>query len=119
VAFSLLTLDDMAEWQRIVLTGAAAAAATIRHIRITAIDKAHLWASAKQQEEGATASGIIKADGSTGTIGAETLVHLDAGAIRLVARMRGLKGPGTGDLVGVRVDQARVHLFDGAGARLG
>ncbi|HXV91460.1 MAG TPA: ABC transporter ATP-binding protein [Gemmatimonadales bacterium] len=52
-------------------------------------------------------------------LGAETLVHLDAGAVRLVARIRGLKGPGTGDLVGVRVDQTRVHLFDATGARLG
>ena len=52
-------------------------------------------------------------------LGAETLVHLDAGAVRLVARIRGLKGPGAGDLVGVRVDQARVLFFDGAGARLG
>jgi ABC-type sugar transport system ATPase subunit len=52
-------------------------------------------------------------------LGAETLVHLDGGGVRLVARIRGLKGPGTGDLVGVRVDPARVHLFDGAGARLG
>ena len=51
-------------------------------------------------------------------LGAETLVHLDAGAARLVARIRGLQGPGAGDVVGVRVDPERVHLFDAAGARL-
>jgi multiple sugar transport system ATP-binding protein len=51
-------------------------------------------------------------------LGAETLVHLDAGAVRLVARVRGLKAPGTGDLVGVWLDLERLHRFDHTGARL-
>lgn len=51
-------------------------------------------------------------------LGAETLVHLDAGPVRLVARIRGLQSPGAGDVVGMRVDPERVHLFDAAGARL-
>jgi multiple sugar transport system ATP-binding protein len=51
-------------------------------------------------------------------LGAETLLHLEAGAVRLVARVRGLAAPAAGDPVGVRVDPAHVHLFDAGGARL-
>ena len=52
-------------------------------------------------------------------LGSDTLVHLDAGGARLVAKVPGLPllAPGMG--VGVQVEQANVHLFDAAGARVG
>lgn len=50
-------------------------------------------------------------------LGAETLVHVDAGGVRLVARLRGLKAPAVGVRVGVRLDPARLHRFDAAGTR--
>jgi multiple sugar transport system ATP-binding protein len=51
-------------------------------------------------------------------LGSETLVHVEAGASRLVARVRGLKAPAVGDRVGIRIDAARLHLFDGDGVRV-
>ena len=51
-------------------------------------------------------------------LGAETLVHLDVGEARLVARVRGLKAPRAGDHVGVKIESARLHVFDAHGARL-
>ncbi len=50
-------------------------------------------------------------------LGAETLVHLDVGTTRLVARMRGLRAPAVGDRVGVRIDAGDLHVFDGRGVR--
>jgi len=50
-------------------------------------------------------------------LGAETLVHLDVGTTRLVARMRGLRAPAVGDRVGGRIDAGDLHVFDGRGVR--
>jgi len=52
-------------------------------------------------------------------LGAETLVHLDAGAQGLIARLPGLVEVRAGDQVGFRLDQHHLHLFDAAEARLG
>jgi multiple sugar transport system ATP-binding protein len=52
-------------------------------------------------------------------LGNETLVHLDAGGERLVARVPGIATAAPGTQVGVQIDGAQIHLFDAAGARLG
>jgi ABC-type sugar transport system ATPase subunit len=52
-------------------------------------------------------------------LGSDTLVHLDAGGTRLVAKVPGIPALVTGARVSVQVEQANVHLFDAAGARLG
>jgi ABC-type sugar transport system ATPase subunit len=52
-------------------------------------------------------------------LGAETIVHLDAGGQTLVARLPGLVDVRPGDRVGVKVDRRHLHLFDAAGERLG
>jgi multiple sugar transport system ATP-binding protein len=51
-------------------------------------------------------------------LGAETLVHLDAGGQRIVARVDGLPDFRPGDRVGITFDPRQIHLFDGAGTRL-
>src|SRR5881296_3621000 len=51
-------------------------------------------------------------------LGAETLVHLVAGGQALIARLPGLVELRAGDVVGVRLDRRRLHLFDVAGERL-
>ena len=51
-------------------------------------------------------------------LGAETLVHLDAGGQPLVARVPGLRDFRPGDRVGVKIDRQHVHLFDAAGERI-
>jgi ABC-type sugar transport system ATPase subunit len=51
-------------------------------------------------------------------LGSETLVHLDAGGQRLVARLPGFADVRVGTQVGVKLDKRRLHLFDAAGAPL-
>ena len=51
-------------------------------------------------------------------LGAETLVHLSAGGLPLVARLPGLVELRAGDSVGVKLDRRHLHLFDVAGERL-
>ncbi len=51
-------------------------------------------------------------------LGNETLVHLDAGGQPIVARVPGIPGIAAGNRVGVQPDLARLHFFDGDGARL-
>jgi len=51
-------------------------------------------------------------------LGAETLVHLDAGGQRVVARVGGFPDFRPGDRVGVTLDPHHLHLFDAAGERL-
>src|SRR6266568_1360406 len=51
-------------------------------------------------------------------LGAETLVHLDAGGQQLVARLPGIVDVRVGDRVGFRLDRRHLHLFDVAEARL-
>jgi len=50
-------------------------------------------------------------------LGADTLVHVDVGTTRLIARVRGLKAPAVGDHVGVRIDAGDLHVFDSRGVR--
>jgi len=52
-------------------------------------------------------------------LGSDTLVHLDAGGARIVAKVPGIPALGPGARVGVQVDLTNLHLFDAAGARLG
>src|SRR3989440_7209837 len=52
-------------------------------------------------------------------LGADTLIHLDAGGHRVVARVGGFSDFRPGDRVGVTLDRRHVHLFDAAGARPG
>lgn len=49
-------------------------------------------------------------------LGSETLVHLNAGGQRLVARLPGFADVRVGTRVGVKVDRRRLYLFDAAGA---
>jgi multiple sugar transport system ATP-binding protein len=51
-------------------------------------------------------------------LGSDALVHLEAGGASLVARVPGIPTLGVGDVVGVQLDPAHIHLFDAAGARL-
>ena len=51
-------------------------------------------------------------------LGAETLVHLDAGGQSLVARVAGFADLRPGDKIGAKLDRQHLHLFDAAGARL-
>src|SRR5438094_7737055 len=51
-------------------------------------------------------------------LGSETLVLLNAGGQRLVARLPGFADVRVGMRVGVNVDRRRLHLFDAAGAPL-
>ncbi|HKE91684.1 MAG TPA: ABC transporter ATP-binding protein [Gemmatimonadales bacterium] len=52
-------------------------------------------------------------------LGSDTLVHLDAGGVALVAKVQGIPLMRAGDKVGVRIDPMQLHLFDASGARLG
>jgi multiple sugar transport system ATP-binding protein len=52
-------------------------------------------------------------------LGADTLIHLDTGGQRVVARVSGFPDFRPGDHVGVTLDPRHLHLFDAAGARLG
>ena len=51
--------------------------------------------------------------------GPETVVHLDAGENRLIARIPGFFEMPPGSQVGVTVDSTQVHFFDSSGIRLG
>ncbi len=51
-------------------------------------------------------------------LGSETLVHLEAGDLALVARVPGIASFEVGAPVGVKLDPLRLHLFDAAGARI-
>ncbi|HEX9705660.1 MAG TPA: ABC transporter ATP-binding protein [Gemmatimonadales bacterium] len=51
-------------------------------------------------------------------LGSETLVHLDAEGQRLIARLPGLVELAVGELVGVKFERRRLHMFDAAGGRL-
>ena len=50
--------------------------------------------------------------------GADTLVHLDAGEVRVIARIPGLPPIATGGTVGIGFDPAQIHFFDSSGIRL-
>ena len=52
-------------------------------------------------------------------LGSDTLVHLDAGGVAVVAKVLGIPLIRAGDRVGVRIDANQLHLFDATGARLG
>jgi len=51
--------------------------------------------------------------------GADTLVHLDAGGLRVTARIPGLPPIAAGVIVGLGFDPAQIHCFDSSGIRLG
>jgi multiple sugar transport system ATP-binding protein len=51
-------------------------------------------------------------------LGADTLVRLDAGDQKLVARVPGIPDWRPGDRVGVKLDRQKLHLFDAAGERI-
>ncbi len=51
-------------------------------------------------------------------LGAETVVHLDAGGQGLVARVAGIPAIPEDARVGLRVESAHLHYFDSAGKRL-
>src|SRR6266566_2005674 len=53
------------------------------------------------------------------SLGADTLIHLDTGGQRVIARVAGFPDFRPGDQVGVTLDQKHLHLFDAGGARLG
>src|SRR2546429_2217261 len=50
---------------------------------------------------------------------AETVIHLDTGSQRVVARLAGRPDFRSGDRVGVTLDRQHLHLFDAGGSRLG
>jgi len=52
-------------------------------------------------------------------LGADTLIYVDTGGQRVVARVGGFPDFRPGDRVGVTLDPRHLHLFDAAGARLG
>src|SRR5256884_2284438 len=52
-------------------------------------------------------------------LGADTLIHVDAGGQRVVARVGGFPDFRPGDRVGVTLDRQHLHLFDAAGGRPG
>ena len=49
-------------------------------------------------------------------LGHETLVHADVGDVRLVVRAPGMVALSSGDRVHLRIDPARLHLFDAPAA---
>jgi ABC-type sugar transport system ATPase subunit len=51
-------------------------------------------------------------------LGSDTLVHLVAGEVQLMAKVPGIPGLADGDLVGLRIDSAHLHRFDATSARL-
>ena len=51
-------------------------------------------------------------------LGADTLIHLDTGGQRVIARVAGLPDFRPGDPVGVTLDRNQLHLFDAGGVRL-
>lgn len=51
-------------------------------------------------------------------LGSDTLVHLVAGTVTLVAKVPGIPALAEGEIVGVRVTTEHLHRFDAAGARL-
>jgi len=52
-------------------------------------------------------------------LGSDTLVHLDAGGVAVVAKVQGIPLIRAGDKVGIRIDPMQLHLFDATGVRLG
>src|SRR2546429_9730727 len=50
-------------------------------------------------------------------LGADTLIYVDTGGQRVVARVGGFPDFRPGDRVGVTLDPRHVHLFDAAGGR--
>ena len=52
-------------------------------------------------------------------LGADTLIHLDAGGHPIIARLAGFPDFRPGDRVGITLDRHHLHLFDAAGERLG
>src|ERR1051325_9388082 len=52
-------------------------------------------------------------------LGADTLIHVDTGGQRVIARVAGFPDFRPGDQVGVTLDRKHLHLFDAGGARLG
>jgi multiple sugar transport system ATP-binding protein len=51
-------------------------------------------------------------------LGSDTLVHLVAGEVTLVAKVPGIPAIADGDLVGVRVETSHLHRFDTTGVRV-
>ena len=51
-------------------------------------------------------------------LGADTLIHLDTGGQRVIARVPGFPDFRPGDQVGVTLDRNHLHLFDASGVRL-
>ena len=51
-------------------------------------------------------------------LGADTLIHVDAGGQRVVARVAGFPDFRPGDQVGITLDRNHLHLFDAGGVRL-
>ena len=51
-------------------------------------------------------------------LGSETLIHLTAGGLPLVARLPGFADVRVGTRVGVKLDRRKLYLFDAAGAPL-
>ena len=51
-------------------------------------------------------------------LGPDTVVHLDAEAVPLVARVAGFPTLAVGERVGIAIDGAEVHFFDSSGVRL-
>ncbi|OLC70984.1 MAG: hypothetical protein AUH78_19485 [Gemmatimonadetes bacterium 13_1_40CM_4_69_8] len=72
----------------------------------------HVSLCGEDQGVGNAAVGVVE------PLGAETLVHLVAGGQALIARLPGLVELRAGDVVGVKLDRRRLHLFDVAGERL-
>ncbi len=72
----------------------------------------HVSLCGEDQGMGNAAVGVVE------PLGAETLVHLVAGGQALIARLSGLVELRAGDVVGVKLDRRRLHLFDVAGERL-
>ena len=51
-------------------------------------------------------------------LGADTLIHVDVGGQRVIARVAGFPDFRPGDQVGVTLDRNHLHLFDAGGVRL-
>ncbi len=69
----------------------------------------------------ADASAAVRVSGKVVLVeplGAETFVHLDAGGVRIRARVEGFGGPSVGASVGATVSASALHWFDADGRRV-
>jgi multiple sugar transport system ATP-binding protein len=96
------------------------ACGTLR-VRLPAVAREELQVGVRPEHVGLCRAGDGNGDAVVRLVeplGSDTLVHLDAGAVALAAKVPGIPRLTAGELVGVRIDTAHLHRFDASGVRV-